>query len=334
VIARSIPNRARVLVVKPSSLGDVVHTLPVVAALKDQRPDLELSWLINPEWAPLLDGNPHLDDVLLFPRRDFRGLAGMRRAVRWAKQIRRAHAADLILDFQCLLRSALIARLCRAPKGKILGLSDGREGSRLFYDAVADVSGRGHAVDRYFALAEMLGIARPPTLTWPLPEGSRPPGLPAEIAPASFVLLHPFSRGEGKSLSSETAMRYCADLSPIPVVLAGRADVALPESGTAINLLNHTSLGQLIWLLRNARFVVSVDSGPMHIAAALGTPLLSIHTWSDPSKVGPYRDEAWIWKDGQIARRGQGDAEDGFSGICALADVGTWTRRLLSRGQN
>lgn len=64
-----------------------------------------------------------------------------------------------------------------------------------------------------------------------------------------------------------------------------------------MNCLNRTSMSELIWLIRQARFVVSVDSGPMHIAAALTPHLLSLHTWSDPALVGPYRPEAWVWKD-------------------------------------
>jgi ADP-heptose:LPS heptosyltransferase len=70
-----------------------------------------------------------------------------------------------------------------------------------------------------------------------------------------------------------------------------------------LNLLHRTTLAELITILRQATFVVSVDSGPMHLAAALGTPLLSVHTWSDPRRVGPYVESAWIWQGGQIRRQ-------------------------------
>jgi ADP-heptose:LPS heptosyltransferase len=75
-----------------------------------------------------------------------------------------------------------------------------------------------------------------------------------------------------------------------------------------VNLLNQTTLLQLIWLIRAARFVISVDSGPMHIAAAVTSQLISIHTWSDPRRVGPYNAEAWIWKNGELLRAGEIDA--------------------------
>ena len=96
--------------------------------------------------------------------------------------------------------------------------------------------------------------------------------------------------------------RICEALMPVPVVVAGRADadLALPSNG--INL-RRMSLTELIWLIRRAAFTVSVDSGPMHIASAITSRLLGIHTWSDPRRVGPYNLEAWIWKAKQIVHR-------------------------------
>jgi heptosyltransferase I len=111
-----------------------------------------------------------------------------------------------------------------------------------------------------------------------------------------FVLLHPFSRGEGKSLPVSAVVAFCGAVD-FPVVLAGRTDAALPElPANTLNLLNRTSLPELIWLLRRAAFTVSVDSGPMHLAAALTDRLLGLHTWSDPCRVGPYRAGAHVWK--------------------------------------
>ena len=115
-----------ILIVKPSSLGDIVHTLPTVAAIKRHWPCAHLRWMVNPEWAPLLEGNPHVDEVVLFPRRDFRGLRGAMRIAPWARALRERVNADLVLDFQGLLRSALISKLCRADGGRIVGLSDAR----------------------------------------------------------------------------------------------------------------------------------------------------------------------------------------------------------------
>src|SRR5687767_6747334 len=96
---------ASILVIKPSSLGDVVLTLPAVAQLRHHWPAARLRWLINPEWAPLLDGNSDVDEVVIFPRDQFRGVRGMCRVPAWARQLRDRAASELVLDFQGLLRS-------------------------------------------------------------------------------------------------------------------------------------------------------------------------------------------------------------------------------------
>lgn len=312
------PEPASILVIKPSSLGDVVHSLPAVALLKRHWPASRLTWLINPEWAPLLAGNPHVDEVAIFPRGQFRGVAGWGKIPAWARAMA-AKKADLVVDFQGLLRSALISRLCRG--GAVAGLSDAREGARFLYDRVADVSGATHAVDRYLRLVAEVGVPILPELEWPLPEGNPPPGFsPSE----PFVLLHPFSRGEGKSLTARQVQEFSAAVAPLRVVLAGRTDTQIDVPGNVTDLLNRTTLAELIWLIRRASFVVSVDSGPMHIAAALTTSLLSIHTWSDPAKVGPYRPESWVWKNRTLFQmRDLAKPEAHRSGI-DLRAIGSW----------
>jgi heptosyltransferase-1 len=286
-----------ILVVKPSSLGDIVHTLPAVALVKRRWPGARLRWLVNSEWAPLLEGNPHVDEVVIFPRKELRGGRGLLRTVSWARGLRGQVRADLVLDFQGLLRSALISKLCRAEGGHIVGLSDGREGSRCFYDHVVPVGEIDHAVDRYLALVAALGIDISPPLEWLLPAGSAPAGFTGD---QSFILLHPFSRGAGKSLAAADVATFCRAVAPRHVVLVGRTDQVVAELENVTNLLNRTTLLELIWLIRRSTFVVSVDSGPVHIAAALTPRLLSIHTWSDPSKVGPYQPESWVWKGGAL----------------------------------
>jgi ADP-heptose:LPS heptosyltransferase len=314
-----------IVIIKPSSLGDVVHTLPAVAMVRRAYPDARIRWLINPEWAPLLEENPHIDDVVIFPRGEFRGLRGVARLLPWVQSMRCEVQADLVLDFQGLLRSALLARLFRRAGGRIVGLSDAREGARFAYDDTAKVAGKEHAVDRYLALVEALGIATGGPLEWPLPAGIRPGSFSSE---EPFILLHPFSRGAGKSMAVDDVGAFCRALAPRRVVIAGRSDVTLPPITNATDLLNRTSLLELIWLIRRAEFVVSVDSGPMHIAAALTSRLLSIHTWSDPTKVGPYRDDAWIWKDGQIARRDKAAVGKPAADVNAIAH---FIADLLSR---
>jgi ADP-heptose:LPS heptosyltransferase len=96
--------------------------------------------------------------------------------------------------------------------------------------------------------------------------------------------------------------KFCSALLPTRVVIVGQSQYKIEPAENCIELTNQTSLLQLIWLIRAARFVVSVDSGPMHIAAVLTANLLSIHTWTDPRRVGPYNPNAWIWKNGHLLR--------------------------------
>ncbi len=282
------------LIIKPSSLGDIVKTLPAAALLRDAYPNAKITWVINPEWASLLRGNKCVDHVHIFPRGELGGLGVATRLLPWMRQTRRLQP-DVALDFQGLLRSALIGRTSHPHD--FYGMSDAREGARKFYDHIAPVDRNTHAVERYLALVEEFGVPIQRPLRFPLPTGDPIQRFDDDVP---FVLLHPFARGRRKSLSDLAVEEFCRALAPHRVVLAGRAKRELPVANNTVNLLNHTSILQLIWLIRHARFTVSVDSGPMHIASALGDRLLSIHTWSDPVKVGPYNEAAWVWKNGEL----------------------------------
>lgn len=283
-----------ILIIKPSSLGDIVHTLPAVAAIREAHREAKITWVINPEWAPLLRGNRDVDHVHIFPRGEFRGLGAPKSLLPWIRKTR-ALRPDAAVDFQGLLRSAMIARVSGARE--LFGLSDAREGSRFFYHHVARVDRHGHAVDRYLKLAETFGAPPRGSLRFPLPTGDP---LPRFDEDTPYILLHPFARGRGKSLSDRAVRDFCSACAPARVVLVGKSKLRLKAPDNCVDLSNQTTLLQLVRLIRAARFVVSVDSGPMHIAAAVGTRLVSIHTWSDPRRVGPYNPEAWIWRNGEI----------------------------------
>ncbi len=311
--------------IKPSSLGDIVHTLPAVAMLRQRWPESHIRWIANTEWLPLLDGNPHIAEAIEFPRRQFRGFCGALKIAPWARALHERMKADLVLDFQGLLRSALIAKLCRGEDSQVLGLSDAREGARFLYDAAAETSGVLHAVDRYLALAALATGSPPPApaeLQWPLPTGTPV----ADAGDSPFILLHPFSRGAGKSLTEAEVLEFCRAAAPLRVVIAGRAGVKLPAIAHTTDLVDRTNLHELIWLIRRAAFVVSVDSGPMHIAAALTANVVAIHTWSDPRRVGPHRDEAWVWREKQLFQRCRSSQPVSAESIADLSTLADWVR--------
>jgi len=250
-------NPKSILIIKPGSLGDIIHTLPAIASLREAHPHAEITWVINPELAPLLRGNPDVDHVYFTQRGEFRGLGAPRSLLTWLKKTR-AIRPDLALDFQGVMGSVLTAKISGAKE--VCGMSSALAGASWFYDRVARVDRRGHAVERYLKLVECAGATVGESLRCSVPSGDP---LPRFDAHPPFVLLHPFARGQDKSLL------------------------------------------QLIWLIRVARFVISVESGPMHIAAAVNPNLLSIHSWSDPSRIGPYNPDAWVWKHGQLFRVGE-----------------------------
>lgn len=296
-----LEGRERILVVKPSSLGDIVHTLPAVDAIHRTFPETRIDWLANTEWSPLLQGIPPVHRVICFPRRKLRGLGGIWKARSWTRTELEPRDYDVAIDFQGLLRSALLAR--RSGADRVIGFRRTREGASLFYGESVDVPGwsRRHAVDRNLELAAALGadIGR---VEFPLPPGDPLDDCPDRIGEA--VVLHPFSRGTGKSLSAAEIREFCTGLSPRPVLLVGIPPEPLDESWpeNATDLLGATTLPQLIHLVRSSAWAVSVDSGPLHLAAGLTDRVLSLHTWSNPAMVGPWPPEAWTWREGAFAR--------------------------------
>ena len=322
------------LIVKPSSLGDIVHTLPAVKALRTAHPSLKIRWLANTEWIPLLQGSPLLDEVIPFPRRTFRGLAGLARFWNWRRtwMMLPREEPEIVLDFQGLLRSGVVSSWRGAQT--VIGLSDAREGSRLFYNHTVPVNATAHAVDRYLELPRALGIQiEPEDIAFELSPGIAPSAWPDSLH--DFIAVHPWSRGSGKSLSNSALQALCAALAPHPVVLVGMtADPARPTGSHVHDWSQRTTLPNLIWIMRQAKFCISVDSGPMHIAAAVNQQTLGIHTWSDPRKVGPYPSGVHVWKGGRIATRSEFCAEDCQSDASVTDQdarcIGEWVCQTLA----
>ena len=289
-----------ILLIKPGSMGDVIHSLPVASAIHNAWPDSEITWIVDPRWKPLLDGNPSIFKTLDFPRQSFRGLAGKVRAVRWYSELSQLRP-DLVVDLQGLFRSGLMAKAAGAAK--VVGLSDAREFASLFYTTSVDVGRNQHAVRRYLQCLPALGIEIPEKIEFTFNELKQ---YECPTIQGNYIVVHPFARGANKSLEPEAVNVLIAGLANVAncrVVLVGVGEISSDFGSSVVNLLGKTSLRDLISVLRGARFVVSVDSGPMHLAAGLSIPVLGIHTWSDPRLVGPYSENAWIWQGGEIRRQ-------------------------------
>jgi lipopolysaccharide heptosyltransferase II len=279
-------------------LGDIVHALPTVAALRRRFPSAKITWLVKREWAAVLEDNPHLDQVLALDL----SLKGWPAAWRAS----RAGRFDTVVDLQGLLRSALLGWISGAPVR--IGFANGREGSPWFYTKRVPVpSPSMHAVDRYLLTAKYLG-ADPSEVKpsdFPLPHDTQ---AEAQIevllaaagiqAGATLVAMNPSARWETKRwpLESFAAVgdRLQQDGTARVVLIGGRDERYVGKQmmramrTAPIDLMGETMLKELIALLRRARLLITNDSGPMHLAAAVGTPVIALFGPTDPSRTGPY----------------------------------------------
>ena len=300
----------RILILKPSSLGDVVNALPFLASLRRRYPDRHIAWLVEEEAAGVLLGHPLLDRVIVSGRRRWgrEALAPLR----WPSALREIGALvaqlregryDLVVDLQGLLKSALMLLLAGARFR--VGLADAREASqRALTHLVPVPSAPVHAVDRYLEAARFLG-ADPSPKTFIFPSGpeddAKAEALLAEagVRPGDRVVaLNPRARWPTKLWEEDRfarvgemlARRYRArvlvtgSLSDLPLArrLAARMDPA------PFLVAGRTDLRVLIALLKQIDLLVTLDSGPMHLAAALGTPLVALFGPTDPRLTGPY----------------------------------------------
>lgn len=265
---------SNILVVRLGSMGDVIAALPAVASLKHSLPHSRITWAIEPKWSALLEGNPYVDSVLTFDRRTFSGLRSA-----WSGL--RKEPFDLAVDFQGLIKSALVAAVARPER--IFGFDEAsvRESpASWFYSTKVSIRSE-HAVERNLDLAAAAG-ATGILRTFPLPAGA-PEGVLPE---GDFVLANPLAGWGAKqwplefySMLGARLRRECG----VPLVLNGPTAVAVEGTTTHVS-----GLAGLIDATRRATVIIGVDSGPMHLGAALGKRGVAIFGPTDPARNGPY----------------------------------------------
>ncbi len=290
----------RILIVKLSSFGDVLHALPTLEALRAAYPHGHLTWLVEAAYAPLLAEHPALNEVWRAPRLRpgqilFGGnpalLGGLVRHLR-------ANSFDLVVDLQGLLKSALWVALARSSRK--VGYDRTREGSyRVLSERVPPFDREAHAVWRYLNLAHYLGA--PPALPrfrLGLGEDVNLSHLLAGEERRGLVVLHPGARWPSKLwpaaawarlgdwLSREYGLRVAITGSAADRSLA--AEILGQMQDPAVLLTGRTSLAELAAVLRRARLAVTTDTGAMHLAAALGTPVAALFGPTAPWRTGPF----------------------------------------------
>lgn len=273
---------ARILIVRLGSMGDVIHTLPAAFRLKRCFPNSRLSWLIRPRWAPLLEENACIEEVIPLER-------SVRAA--WKRTgILRRERLDLAIDFQGLIQSAVIAKRAGALQLVGFGPKSVRERPAAFFYSRTFEPTAAHVVDRNLELAAFAAeepggaanatnAAREFPLPTGVPEGTLPEG--------RFVLASPFAGWGSKEWPFEFWGKLAA-LLPVPLVLNGPPQSVQRLAEVPGAFVHVCGVSGLIDATRRATAVIGVDSGPLHLAAALRKPGVALFGPTDPARNGPY----------------------------------------------
>ncbi|MGO9272520.1 MAG: glycosyltransferase family 9 protein [Terriglobia bacterium] len=293
--------------IRLSSIGDIVHTLPAVAALGAAHPEAEIHWAVEARYAVLVEGNPFVERILPFDtlgwRRRLGSVATVKEATRKVLDLR-DQEYQVAIDFQGLVKTGFLARLSGA--GDRLGLAERwlREPlAALWYTDRVPASGRVHAIEEGLALVERLGAPRLERAQWqfPLPRTVEDDRAVEErlqsLGASDFMVINPGGGWMSKRWEPDNYARLLHQLEPeLPwhFLLTGSPaeepviQEILRQAGSRRASYFPANLVQLIALERRARLFIGGDTGPLHLAAAVGTPIVAIYGPTDPARNGPF----------------------------------------------
>jgi lipopolysaccharide heptosyltransferase I len=298
-------NFKNILIIKPSSIGDIIHTLPFLYSIRARYPKAKISWLIKSGLDDLIASNPYLNEVILFERKRWGGFDDIgykfKGLTEFIRELRRKRF-DLVIDLQGLFRSGIITYLSGADYR--IGFANAREFSPIFYNyKVSHPPIEMHAVDRYLLVAKELGsdISKKDfTINISKKEKEYALSLISRNKKRSLIAVNPSARWETKMWPmkryAELTDTIAAKLKAQPVLIGSSEDkVRINEllsmaKSKPVNLCGKTSLLQLAALLKKVDLLITNDSGPMHIAAAVGTPVVALFGPTRPKRTGPYGD--------------------------------------------
>lgn len=283
----------RFLILRMGALGDIVHTLPAVCALRDSYPRAGIDWLVDEKWAPILDGNPCIDRVITMNRGSWWNVK------KCVSQLR-SSGYDIAIDFQSLYRSAIFGWMSGAPKRFGFDAQYSREsGAAFFYTNAIHPHGL-HKIEHNLELARAAG-GHTGQIRFPLPAASKEmeevKSILARNNVGKYFVLSPGGGWGAKcwpperygelhrAISQEYGWQGVISFGPGEEELAegARRSAGVPEP-----IVEMFNLKQLIALLRGASLVVAGDTGPLHLASALGTPVVGLYGPTDPARNGPF----------------------------------------------
>ncbi len=293
----------KILILKPSSLGDVIQALPVLRLLKRHDPANEIYWWIGEDLQTLLEDDPDLTGLILF-RRQLWKLPQHWPALFASIRQTRTQQFDVVLDLQGLARSGAFAWL--ADGQLLIGLDDPREGARGFYDVIVRrPSFHTHAVDWYLETLKVLGVPVHGDFSWLPPRAGAAGAIRQKWRPdsARWIIINPGARWPNKRWPLEHYAELIRQLASAHAelrfaILGGGSDRSLGEHlaqthlQRCLDLTGRTSLPEMVEWVRLSELMVTNDTGPMHVAAALNKPVVALFGPTEPRRTGPYRQQA------------------------------------------
>jgi 3-deoxy-D-manno-octulosonic-acid transferase/heptosyltransferase-1 len=303
----------KILIIKLSSIGDVVHALPFLEALRNSFPDSKIDWLVEEEASQVISGHPAINRVIISRRKawekeilnllKFAGVIS--EAAGFYKDLR-SESYDIVIDMQGLFRSGFLTALSKGKRKT--GMSEGREGASFFLkEPPVPVDYEQHAVARYLKVAEYLGC-RVPSFKGEIPVFESDKKLAYEILGSfdknqAVIAVNPMAKWKTKLWAPDKFAKLASCLQKeinCRVIFTGSGQdrplidemikmMEQPDSGVLpINLAGRTSLKELAFLYSKCSALVCTDTGPMHIAAAMGCRVIALFGPTSPLRTGPY----------------------------------------------
>lgn len=285
-----------ILIIKMSSLGDVLHSLPTLAALRENFPNARIVWAVHKEFSSLLPAKPYIDDVVFIDKKKLKSF-------KYLKELRHTlheFHFDMSLDLQCLAKSALVAFLSGAKEH--YGYWETREGSWLVNKGLTGPHKYDHVIERYLDTVRALG-GTVSGIQFPLTEITVETQQVHEKlttlgVTGPYVVMAPGARWAVKEWPTDyfAQVGEALALDGYAVILVGTAEDSpkaqqIIAAGTATNytdLTGQTTLKELMALIKNSVLYISADTGPLHLANALQKPLIALFGTTSPERTGPY----------------------------------------------
>ncbi len=284
----------RILIIKPSAFGDIVHTLPFLNVLKSRYQHAQIDWVVAHGLHTFLEGHPMIERLWIIKKDQWKTLKNFKNTVGEICELRKALKSrkyDIAVDLSGILRSGFIT-LASGAKIK-LGFEESDEGSPFFYTHKIKGGMDNHAVDRYLKLAHALGCDTGQEVIYPFAPFDPCPKV-CKIFPSRYIAISPSAGKPANQWPAENFGELAAML-PLPsVVISSPADAEVAEkvvncsNGKAISIAGKTTLKELIPVIKGASCFITNDTGPMHVAAALNVPVFAIFGPANPIRTGPY----------------------------------------------